>query len=387
MIRTVIGLSAFREDDAHLRVLTGIRGWAAIWVFLYHAWVYAPERVLLPVWKLEIDLTAFLCIGGAGVSVFFVLSGFLLALPFVRWQAGQRARPSLSRYFYRRVLRVFPAYYAQFALLLVVAALAPSLQPGIAGTTDFGRHLLMLFIPPPLGMQPINGVWWTLPIEFSFYLVLPFLAVLLRPGRWFHLLVLSLFVMWLWRHLFVIWLDGTPIPERVVASYQLPGSMDMFGLGMLTAMLHVHRASIPAWVLPRRGTGRLAVLGLALWVVAIYWLNEQGGQYWADNPIFYLWTPALSLGAMALLLAGATDDRFVNIVFGNRFMVFAGTISYSLYLWHLPLLSWLAATDWFRAWEGSRLSLVLLTGFPLGMIAASLSYLLVERPFMRLRND
>ena len=56
--------------------------------------------------------------GFAGVDVFFVLSGFLLALPFARHALGAGPRPHLGRYFRRRLLRVFPAYYAQLAILL-----------------------------------------------------------------------------------------------------------------------------------------------------------------------------------------------------------------------------------------------------------------------------
>ena len=59
--------------------------------------------------------------GFAGVDVFFVLSGFLLALPFARHALGAGPRPRLGRYFRRRLLRVFPAYYAQLAILSYTA--------------------------------------------------------------------------------------------------------------------------------------------------------------------------------------------------------------------------------------------------------------------------
>lgn len=378
-------VSAFREDNAHLRVLTGIRGWAAFWVYLYHLWVYAPLQIVVPVAGFGINLTPFLCIGGAGVSIFFVLSGFLLGTPFAQWQAGLRQRPPLGRYFLRRVARVFPAYYAQLLILGVLAYWVPG-QAAIADGTALARHLLMLFTPPPLGTPPINGVWWTLPIEFAFYLALPFLAYLLRPGWWAWLLAGNLLLMGLWRHGVVLWMAQSTIPERVVAAYQLPGSMDMFGLGMLAAVVHVNRARLPDWLLPKTGSTRLAVLGLLLVVAAIYWLNYQGEQYWADNPIFYLWTPALSLGIAALMLAGVAGNPLVNRLFGNRYMVFAGLISYSVYLWHLPLLAWVAAMDAPRAWPMNRLIALFLASLPLVVAVAAVSYVLVERPFMQLRR-
>ena len=182
------GVTCFQEDANHLRVLTGVRGWAALWVFMYHAWVYAKyPPLVVELFGLPVDLTPLFSMGGVGVTIFFVLSGFLLATPFAQWQAGQRERPRLGRYLFRRVMRVFPAYYVQLAILLLIAVWVPG-QPGIDDWGALFRHLLMLFTPPPLGTLPINNVWWTLPIEFSFYLVLPLLALLLRPGRWWLLL-------------------------------------------------------------------------------------------------------------------------------------------------------------------------------------------------------
>jgi peptidoglycan/LPS O-acetylase OafA/YrhL len=292
-----------REDDSHLHVLTGIRGWAALWVFLYHAWIFADHPPLT--WTVAghtLVFTPLVSLGGAGVSIFFVLSGFLLALPFAEWQGGLRPRPDTGRYLFRRVARVFPAYYVQLVLLMGLAWYFPGL-PGIGDWSAFGRHLLMLFTPPPLGTTPMNPVWWTLPIEFSFYLALPFLAILLRYERWWWLPLTMLLSMWAWRHAVVIWLADAPIPARVVASYQLPGSLDTFGLGMLAALLYVQRARLPAWVFRPAANNGLAVAGLLLIVMAVYWLFGSRNLYWADNLIFYGWTPALALGTAAIIFS------------------------------------------------------------------------------------
>jgi peptidoglycan/LPS O-acetylase OafA/YrhL len=379
-------VSSFRDEGGHLRALTGIRGWAAFWVFLYHSWVFSvPRQLVLPFGTYSLDMTPFVRMGGAGVSIFFVLSGFLLALPFAEWQAGRRQPPNLRRYFSHRVLRVFPAYYAQLALLMVIAFLIPG-QPGIADWPTFMRHLGMLFTPPPIGTKPINLVWWTLPIEFSFYLILPALAFMLRPQRWAWLLAGSLAAMWLWRLAAVTWLHDASVQERVVAAYQLPGSMDMFGFGMLGALLHANRSRIPGWIYPGQRQDRLAVLGLLLVIVAIYWLYYEHRQYWSDNPIFYLWTPALSLGILGLILSAAGGARLVNALFGNRLMVFAGIVSYSVYLWHVPILYWVNSLAWVHDAPGYRLPWLLMIALPLLYVVASVSYLLVERPFMRIRG-
>jgi peptidoglycan/LPS O-acetylase OafA/YrhL len=363
-----------------MHVLTGLRGWAALWVFLYHAWIFADHPPLI--WQVagrELVLTPLVSLGGAGVSIFFVLSGFLLALPYAEWLAGLRPRPNTGRYLLRRVARVFPAYYAQLAILVVLAWTLPGL-PELSGWRAFGQHMLMLFMSPPLGTTPINSVWWTLPIEFSFYLALPFLAVFLRFERWWWLPLATLTAMWLWRHFMVVWLADLSIQERVIASYQLPGSLDTFGLGMLAALFYTHRARLPVWLTKPWTIELLAALGLIALILAVYWLFGARGKYWADNPIFYGWTPALAFGTSLLIHSGVQGGRLVALLFGNRFMVFAGTVSYSLYLWHHPIVEWLHWLPVVRDLPTYKLPALIALALPCTLLVSALSYAWIERP-------
>lgn len=373
------------EHGRHVAVLTGIRGWAALWVLLYHAWGQAGmSPVGLVVGEFWIELTPFLRMGMAGVTVFFVLSGFLLSIPFARWQAGLGNKPATGRYLLRRVARVFPAYYAQLAVLLAIGYFnhGPAALPD---GVDFIRHLLMLFMPPPLGVEPRNLVWWTLPIEFSFYLALPLLALLLRSDRWIGLILVACAAMVTWRYCAVTWLADSPIQARVYAAYQLPGSMDSFGFGMLAAVVYVNRERMLARLNRPVDLDRITVLALTLVVAAIYWLHYGSDAYWRNNPIFYLWTPALSLGIAAIVLAGVSGGRIAGFLFANRFMVFAGLISYSVYLWHFPILVWLKSLPFFQAIADHRIVIMLAIGLPITLAVAAASYFLVERPFLRIR--
>ena len=100
----------FAEYKPHLQVLTGLRGWAALWVLIFHVYETSQHgHVIFPVGTWNIDLTPFFSLGWSGVQIFFVLSGFLLSLPFAQWQAGIREKPNLKRYLFRRAARVFPA--------------------------------------------------------------------------------------------------------------------------------------------------------------------------------------------------------------------------------------------------------------------------------------
>ncbi len=377
--------SLLTEDARHFPVLTGLRGCAALWVYLFHVWFQAGKPDF--VWSiagLRLDLTPPIAIGFAGVPIFFILSGFLLALPFAQWQAGLRERPAAGRYLIHRVLRVFPAYYAQLALLIAIAVLSGNMEkvPDAGGLL---RHLGMLFVPPPVGTAALNGVWWTLPVEFSFYLALPLLVVLLKPGRWWLLLAASLGSMWLWRHAVVLHLAEAPISLRVIASWQLPGVMDMFGTGMLAAVIHVNRSSLPAFAGRILAHPGLPVVALIVLLGSTYWLAGDRQHFWADYPIFYLWTPVVCAATAALILSGVGGNRTVGLLFANRPIVLVGVISYSFYLWHLPVIDGLLGLTWLQDWIGQGFFGKLVVSLVATLCLSVLSYLAVERPAMRWR--
>jgi peptidoglycan/LPS O-acetylase OafA/YrhL len=94
----------------------------------------------------------------------------------------------------------------------------------------------------------------------------------------------------------------------------------------------------------------------------------------------------LGLSIAALLLAGLGGSGLVKILFGNRLMVSLGLCSYSIYLWHFPLLNAIAATESYQSLPGYRLPSLLAVAIPLLSLVALLSYAVVERPFMRLRR-
>lgn len=379
-------MTGFRDEAGHLPALTGIRAWAALWVFLFHAWLISgPRRLEMSLAGIELDFTPFVSIGWAGVLIFFVLSGFLLGLPFAQWQAGLRTRPDFKRYVLRRIARVFPAYYAQLFLLLALAAWLSYPVVDLDGVGLF-KHLFMLFMPPPVGAEPMVKVWWTLTVELSFYLVLPLLAVMLAPGRWVWLLISCLAAMWAWRHGMAIWLADAPIDRRVIATSQLPGSLDSFGLGLLAAYAHTHRQRLPRALRLALGSGMATVLALLIVVVAIYAMHMAYRQYWSDHLIFYVWSPVFALAVATLILAAAGGCRLATWLFANRMMAFVGVISYSLYLWHIPILTWFSLSGLFAAIPGYRFPWVLLLSLPLALLTAALSYMLVERPFLRLRR-
>ncbi len=365
--------------DHSLPALTGLRGLAAMWVLVYHAWVFViPQEILLHFSGGTIRVHVFFSLGWAGVQVLFVLSGFLLTLPYARANAAGVARPRVSRYLRRRIARVFPAYYLQLMLLILISLLTSGVL--LVNWSNVVQYLLMLFVPEPLGIgapASVNGVWWTLPIELSFYLVLPFIAGLADHRHKLLLLALPFLCMLAWRYLVANVIQ--PASEVPVWMYQLPGSMDTFGLGMLGAVLHVQYAGCRdhAFAYAQRLAALLWVTPVMFTLLGI-WMAEDYALYWSGAPILYLWTPLFGANVLIIILNCALNRSFLNRLLGNRAIFYLGTVSYGLYLWHAPIGNWLMHTPLIADMHTYQFPRMALLMFLCSLAAASLSWYLVE---------
>jgi peptidoglycan/LPS O-acetylase OafA/YrhL len=236
----------------------------------------------------------------------------------------------------------------------------------------------------------INPVYWTLPIELSFYLSLPYFARRLAAAergpaaaRWRTLLgMVAAVLLVTWTYRYAVFHAYAASPQLVWATSQLPGSLDQFTLGMAAAAgLRWWKADAARGVAARgRASDLLLVAGLAGLVGAMYFLHRIHGQYWSGHWALFFWHTVSGAFITAIVLSIALAGRLARALFENRAMVFVGTISYSLYLWHLPIAEWVArAVDI----EALGLGLFLAISVPLILAASALSYYLVEWPFLR----
>jgi peptidoglycan/LPS O-acetylase OafA/YrhL len=355
--------------------LDGLRGCAALAVLLFHGWALSLWTVSSADGVLVHGFNQILSLGWAGVDVFFTLSAFLLSLPFV--QAARDGRvPDLRRYLLRRVLRIVPAYWLQFVIIaLVFSATLPSLGTLIA-------HLGLWLNIGSAPVRPLLPVWWTLPVEFGFYLLLPGLALMLRPGRWPWLLLLVIAAP-LYRQ-YVLQLELAPGVAAVWADH-LPGRIDQFAIGMLGAYAWVH-AALGFRLHQPRHTDAVAIAGLLLFVAVLAFpltLGLRAGPWPTAHPLLLAWHGYASLGLLPLLWAGAAGKGKVLAMLATAPLRWLGRISFSLYLWHYPLMmlarphaGLLPDGPWRPLW----FNLVLL---PACLLVAWLSWRLVEAPAMR----
>ena len=359
----------------NIPALTGVRGFAAGWVLLYHAWlVVGAHDLSLHVIGIPLVLTPVVSMGWFGVDVFFVLSGFVLTWQVLK-DGPTPERPAQSsfgsrywQFLRRRILRVFPAYYACLSVLLPLEyfhryGAPPELR-------DVALHLVMFHNMIDSYLQTINGVFWSLPFEFQFYLVFPLLALMLQ-GRTALLLLLGIGITAAAK---IVILIGGPHGATRLLLNQLPFRLDEFVVGMVAAKIS-HDRPMAAW----KRSALFWIGGLSLLAAAQYY-GRAHAMWWAwdAQPLVRgLWVEA-AVAAMLIGLSG--EGNLGTRLFGNRAMVWIGTISYSIYLWHFPILQVMATR---MADFGVPISFraVLAAGVPAVLLISALSYYVVERPF------
>jgi peptidoglycan/LPS O-acetylase OafA/YrhL len=337
-----------------------LRGLAAFAVFIFHVTMVVgfDKRVLPPisafgaVWK---NIPAVFSFGASGVSLFFVVSGFCLALKVLR--AGPDS-PVYSKYLLERFTRLYPAY---FVAVLFSLAVATALQhawslPEAASLLVFFQGFIQTW------HFSVNGALWSMSTEVQFYLVFPFVLVLFvkRPCT----TLLAVFIMTL---LFRLWAAHAPFAGDLAGGINtgtflmnmLPGRLWEFVLGIFVAHAWL-KNSQSCVTISRRLLLPLIVVGVLARMKLPTWIAD----------------PALGLMCAAFVGAMLGSTRFTANGIGASF----GRMSYSFFLIHVPVINFVVAQ--MGPYGGSSLYekffLVSLLAFIITFIFSALLYKYVE---------
>ncbi len=302
--------------------LEAVRGLAAVMVLVAHSRIGGQhDAVLLRGW--------------IGVPVFFVLSGLVLYLPF-----ADGTRMDMVAFWRRRVCRILPGYWVALAVVAAVTLLAGgTVARPFAQASLFGE-----FWNGPRDGDLISPAW-TLAAEMVFYLVLPLIVwvlvrrPVLRPAL--LLAVASLALAY----------RGA---EQNIVPFAFFGD---FVFGMVAAILIVR--GVRSWW--------LAAAGAVVAAAAVVFADSQ--------PERYPFGELVALAVALMLVPLATRNPRVP-----RALVGLGTISFGVYLWHVPIFTALGSLGWTTgSWTLNTAVALMLT-----VAVATVSYRVVERPLIRL---
>lgn len=369
-----------------LDYLDGIRGIAAFYVVLHHAYstlghhgngAGLPRSLAL--------LTNWLAFGHTSVAIFIVLSGYCLMLPLARRNTAIFPEGTLS-FLKRRAWRIAPPYYAALVFSLICIALSPALRsphltlwdncipaftPGVLIS-----HLFIVHNLSPEWLFKIDYPMWSVSTEWEIYFVFAFLLlpVLRRFGM--VLTVLTAFALGI--------AAGRVMPW---ANFHFIG---LFALGMLAASVNFG----PEDSRLRRLETRMPWIALSLILMAAFcFLCRKGveavGQHVtvADLLVGFATTCLLIRATRHSRQAEEGRRGVLMNLLESRAIVGLGAFSYSLYLAHAPILALIQSSYPFQSLPtGQALLLYMAISVPCSLVFSYGFYLLFEKPALKMRD-
>lgn len=365
--------------------LDGLRALACLAVFGVHF----QQTVSLQGSIGPFDLARLLENGNTGVALFFALSGFLLSMPF--WRSLERSEPvpRWRTFWLKRAARILPAYFLCLTLLIAHNRLWE--QTG--ESTNILSHYLLLFNYSSQYIYSINPPFWTLAIEVQFYALLPliFLFVAAFPRRARMPVVAGLAVLAYVAHLGVIqcascqawwpWSGHGDPAQNPVFTLSLLAHLPHFLLGVLGG---------GAYSPLKAASGRhfFAVQGTT---EAIFWIAAGALFVTLATPLDALFTipfgrynlPLVPI-LLTVIVLTASYTVFAKALLDLAPVRWIGQLSYGVYIYHLPALNLVGRYMQRVGLTVKEHWLILLAAaLALTLVAAAVSYYLLERPVLR----
>lgn len=310
--------------QSRLGVLDGLRGIAVLLVLWYHVWEISWLPAPLPQLQF-IPETGF-----AGVDLFFYISGFVIVYPFVKALVSGSPAPTWGHFAYRRAIKIVPSY-----VLSIIAVIAIGYaQFGSAGEAlrDIGTHLLFIHTWWSDTYGSINGVLWTLAVEVEFYVIFPLLWLAFKRFPWLTAATMVAVTI-----LYRVHAEHCCYSNSMeLLIYNLPGYLDIFASGMISALLYVRwKDSTVKWSAPLATLAAIAGFVMLALLLQNLW-NARHTDQWSTVWQIYNRT----LVGIAFMLMGVGSLLAVSLwqrLIASRVLLFFAAISYNLYLYHQPL--------------------------------------------------
>jgi peptidoglycan/LPS O-acetylase OafA/YrhL len=335
-------------------------------------------------------LGPFLARMDSGVSLFFLISGFLLYRPFVAANLSGTKTPTTGGFYRRRVFRIFPAYWLALSFMALFLGLHVL---GAGGAARFYTLTQIYTTRNHLYLRGINQAW-SLATEISFYLFLPVYAwVIARlstrrpPDQRWRIELAGLVAIGLGGLGFRAFVDLGQPSWHTIGVYWLPSYLDLFAIGMVLALAQV-AVQDGAFRRVVDAIGRHPAIcwmfgAITLWAVAELAGLPRGLETISGGRELLKHTLYGTL-AFFLLLPAVFGPETKGRIRGSlrwRPIAYVGLVSYGIYVWHEALLGQL------RSWVGTPLFLgnfyaYLLATFAFSVVVAAISWHLVERPIL-----
>jgi peptidoglycan/LPS O-acetylase OafA/YrhL len=329
------------------------------------------------------ESTFFTRVGWTGVDLFFVLSGFLISgLLFSEYK--RRHSISFKRFFIRRGLKIYPAFYAFLLLTGITGALVFHSHP------TSGQYFHEIFFV----MNYEHGVWdhtWSLAVEEHFYIFLPvFLFVLARlssnrenPFRSIPQAATAIAALCLIFRAFSVFVGKPNFKMAYIGSHE---RMDALFIGVLIGYFYHFRPAVLEELMRPTGN-RIAIAAGSLCLLSPAYLYSRENVFLATFGYSLIYLGFAGVLLLGLYVRGILSGKLAWIMeLVGSVAAYVGMYSYSIYLWHGPTAAWLPGffrrTLGFPVGHYGRFVVYFVGSLVIGIVMSKL----VEYPILRLRD-
>ena len=346
MSNTSLPRKTYRQD------IDGLRALAVLSVLLFHAfpeWIHG---------------------GFIGVDIFFVISGYLISSIILKELDSQSF--SFHQFYLRRIKRIFPAlilvliFSLIFGWFILLSDEYKQLGKHVLGASTFTNNFMFWqesgYFDNDSNTKPLLHLW-SLSVEEQFYLVWPLILwSIYKHKKHLSKILLSLTICFTLLHFYIFH------PDRVAAFYAPYARFFELLIGAYIGHLHFYKKINSPGILYERFQTIQPYIGLFLIILGINIITKESH--------FPGWYALLSPSLGSALIINSSQDSIINkYLFSNKIMVWIGLISYPLYLWHWPILSFAHIIESRTPSVEIRICALLLA-----FTLATLTYYLIEKP-------
>lgn len=320
--------ASLRTPSSKIDVINGLRGYAILAVILFHS-----RSPVFPDFLNNIAV-----IGWSGVNLFFILSGFVLFLPYASGIRTISSTIAVFSFFKKRSQRIFPLFFVSVFLVFALRSFPYTKEIGL----DFIASLFLVHtFYFPTFFPNFNRPLWSIGVEWWFSIIFPLFVIYWRKRNFYSHVIFPIFLVdFIFRLIVASTLKASYVAALHFSDFNsaisniLPARLDDFLTGMLICNAYV-RSSYPSWI--RRYTFFSFTVGLFF----IFFAFAEWFLAWNQFIPFFItafFGSIFQIGTSVLLLSLLSmPENFVRRLFSNGPIQLVGLACYSIYVWHEPI--------------------------------------------------
>ena len=346
-------------NPEHFKALDGLRGVAVLIVMLSHA---SNMDIHL------FNILNFRQSGKSGVFLFFILSAYLLDRQIALAIKNDKANIRYwLNYFFRRFMRIYPLFFVALLFNYWLRVQGTNYGIVITGWDEIFQHLI-------LQKERNVGIFWSIAVEFKYYFISPLIVIFINRFVKWNIVNVTLLLICIIA--LISFLTNHTKSSKVATFPFLP----IFLMGTIISLIEVFTNTFEKMTNEDKRKldiiGIIAILIFIFTIRSVYEVVMNTGKYSLSQKSFFV---PFSILWGTILIATKYSNGILKAIFSFKPLRYIGVISFSLYLFHWPVLKFTALSGYFS--PAIQIYIYLL----LSILVSTITFILIEKPFSKLK--